>query len=78
MAHYVTSPCVDVKDQSCMQVCPVECIYDLGRNAVIARDECIDCGACVPACPVDAIVHELALTPLTRPFAEANAARWPS
>ena len=58
MPHVITSPCIGVKDQSCTEVCPVECIYDAGEMFLIHPDECIDCGACVPACPVSAIFPE--------------------
>lgn len=58
MPHVITSPCIGVKDQSCAEVCPVECIYDAGEMLLIHPDECIDCGACVPACPVSAIFPE--------------------
>jgi ferredoxin len=59
MTYVITQPCIDVKDKSCVDVCPVSCIYlesdELDRKLYIHPDECIDCGACVPACPVDAI-----------------------
>ncbi|SMB96137.1 NAD-dependent dihydropyrimidine dehydrogenase, PreA subunit [Deinococcus hopiensis KR-140] len=58
MPHVIVSPCIGVKDQACTEVCPVECIYDGGDQFVIHPDECIDCGACVPACPVSAIFPE--------------------
>ncbi|RJF71922.1 MULTISPECIES: ferredoxin [Deinococcus] len=58
MPHVITSPCIGTKDQACTEVCPVECIYDAGEMLLIHPDECIDCGACVPACPVSAIYPE--------------------
>ena len=58
MPHIITSPCIGTKDQACTEVCPVECIYDAGDMFLIHPDECIDCGACVPACPVSAIFPE--------------------
>ncbi|WP_407541155.1 ferredoxin family protein [Deinococcus radiomollis] len=58
MPHVIVSPCVGTKDQACTEVCPVECIYDGGEMFLIHPDECIDCGACVPACPVSAIYPE--------------------
>jgi NAD-dependent dihydropyrimidine dehydrogenase PreA subunit len=47
-------------DGSCVQNCPVDCIYEGLRKRYIHPDECIDCGACLPECPVDAIIapHE--------------------
>jgi NAD-dependent dihydropyrimidine dehydrogenase PreA subunit len=55
MAYVITEPCVDVKDGSCTEVCPVDCIYEGGRMYYIQPDECINCGLCLSICPVDAI-----------------------
>jgi NAD-dependent dihydropyrimidine dehydrogenase PreA subunit len=55
MTYVVTSPCVGTKDKSCVDVCPVDCIHDGGEQMLIDPVECIDCGACEPVCPVDAI-----------------------
>jgi len=63
MTYVITQPCVGVKDGSCVDVCPVDCIhpaagesdYEQYDQLYINPDECIDCGACVPACPVEAI-----------------------
>lgn len=61
MTYVITEPCIDVLDKSCVEVCPVDCIhYDEGtdRKLYIDPDECIDCGACEPVCPVTAIFAE--------------------
>ena len=61
MTYTITSPCLDVQDQACVEVCPVDCIhFDEGEDKMlyINPDECIDCGACEPACPVTAIFAE--------------------
>ena len=62
MPYVITQPCIDVKDKSCVDVCPVSCIYidsdDLDRKLYIHPDECIDCGACEPECPWQAIFEE--------------------
>ena len=62
MPYIITEPCVDVKDQSCIDVCPVDCIYGVDegndRQLYINPDECIDCAACEPVCPVNAIFAE--------------------
>jgi ferredoxin len=55
MPHVVTSTCVDHKYQECVAVCPVEAFRELDTYLVIDPDECIDCGACIPECPVEAI-----------------------
>ncbi len=55
MTYVIAEPCIDVKDRSCVDVCPVDCIYEGEDQLYIEPDECIDCGACVPACPVEAI-----------------------
>ena len=58
MTFVITQPCIDTMDQSCVEVCPVDCIhFDEGpdRMLYISPVECIDCGACQPACPVSAI-----------------------
>ncbi len=54
----IAQPCVDVIDRSCVDECPVDCIYEGGRALYIQPDECIDCGACEPVCPVEAIFYE--------------------
>src|SRR5258706_5698530 len=51
-------PCVDVLDRACIEECPVDCIYEGERMLYIHPDECVDCGACEPFCPVEAIYYE--------------------
>lgn len=58
MPHVITEPCIGTKDKACVDVCPVDCIYVFENQLAIHPDECIDCGACVPACPVAAIFPE--------------------
>jgi NAD-dependent dihydropyrimidine dehydrogenase PreA subunit len=58
MTYVITEPCIGTKDQSCVEVCPVDCIYDGGDQFFINPEECIDCGACEPECPVEAIYPE--------------------
>ena len=75
MTYYITQPCVDVMDQSCVDVCPVDCIHfeeGVDRMLYIDPDECIDCGACEPACPVNAIYAEDDLPDDMSSFAEIN------
>ncbi len=58
MTYVIGLPCVDVKDLACVEECPVDCIYAGGRMLYIHPDECVDCGACEPVCPVEAIFYE--------------------
>ncbi|MDX2355782.1 ferredoxin [Dietzia sp. PP-33] len=58
MTYTIAEPCVDVMDKSCVEECPVDCIYEGGRMLYIHPDECVDCGACEPVCPVEAIFYE--------------------
>ncbi|MEP7200771.1 MAG: ferredoxin family protein [Chloroflexota bacterium] len=51
----IAEPCIAVKDAGCVDVCPVDCIYPGTDKYYIHPDECIECGACEPECPVDAI-----------------------
>jgi NAD-dependent dihydropyrimidine dehydrogenase PreA subunit len=52
MTYIIAQPCIDVKDASCVEVCPVDCIYEADDQYYIHPDECIDCGACEPGRPV--------------------------
>ena len=55
MAYVVAEPCVKCKYTDCVDVCPVDCFTEGENFLAINPDECIDCGACIPECPVDAI-----------------------
>jgi len=56
MTYVVTEACIRCKFNDCVAICPVDCFYEGESMLVIHPDECIDCGACVPACPTDAIM----------------------
>ena len=58
MTYVIAQPCVDLKDKACIEECPVDCIYEGDRMLYIQPDECVDCGACEPVCPVEAIFYE--------------------
>jgi len=75
MAYVIVQPCVGVKDASCVEVCPVDCIHtdDAATMYYIDPDECIDCGACVDPCPVDAIFPEDEVPEQWRDFIKINA-----
>ena len=76
MTYVIAEPCVSVLDQSCVAVCPVDCIHfeeGVDRMLYIDPAECIDCGACEPECPVNAIFPEESLPPAWTRYTEANA-----
>lgn len=81
MTYVITQPCIGVKDGSCVDVCPVDCIhpaegesdYDDFQQLYINPDECIDCGACEPACPVTAIFEESAVPQQWTEYLKINA-----
>ena len=73
MTYVIAEPCIDVKDRACVDECPVDCIYEGGRMLYIQPEECVDCDACVPVCPVTAIFSEDDLPTEWKAFAEINA-----
>jgi len=72
MPYFIASPCIDVMDKSCMDECPVDCIYEGERKLYINPLECIDCGACEPACPQHAIFTDFKAPEETREFVGDN------
>jgi NAD-dependent dihydropyrimidine dehydrogenase PreA subunit len=58
VTYVIAQACVDIKDRACVDECPVDCIYEGARMLYIHPDECVDCGACEPVCPVEAIFYE--------------------
>lgn len=58
MTHVIAQPCIGTKDKACVTVCPVNCVYEGADQFFIKPDECIDCGLCVDACPVEAVFSE--------------------
>ncbi|MDO8616113.1 MAG: ferredoxin family protein [Dehalococcoidia bacterium] len=61
MTYVISDPCIGTIDKSCVEVCPVDCIHfeeGVDRKLYIDPDQCIDCGACEPVCPVTAIFTE--------------------
>ena len=81
MSYVIAEPCIGTKDNSCVEVCPVDCIhptpdepdYESAEMLFIDPDECIDCAACVPECPVEAIYDETQLPAELAHWAEINA-----
>ncbi len=79
MAFAVTESCIKCKFQDCLQSCPVTCFYEGETMLVINPEECIDCGACEPECPAEAIIRDTA--PDGAKWVEFNrtyAALWPN
>ena len=80
MTYIIAEPCIDTKDNSCVEVCPVDCIhptpeepdYDQVTQLYIDPEECIDCGACEPVCPTTAIFEESSLPEKWKAFIEVN------
>jgi|TARA_B100000424_G_C22929438_1_gene494439 ferredoxin len=62
----------------CVEVCPVDCFYEGENMLVINPDECIDCGVCVPECPVDAIVQDHESTKTIFDLNEKYSLIWPN
>lgn len=58
MAHVITEPCFGCKYTDCVVVCPVDCFYEGEQMLFIHPEECTDCGACLPECPVEAIYYQ--------------------
>ena len=81
MAYVIAEPCIGQKDNSCVEVCPVDCIhptpdepdYDNVEQLYIDPEECIDCDACVEACPVDACFAEDQLPEEWNKYIQINA-----
>jgi len=74
MPYVIASGCIDVNDKSCVEECPVDCIYEGERKSYIHPKECIDCGACEPVCPVEAITQDRMVAEEDEPFIEDNRA----
>lgn len=82
MTHVITDACVGRKDASCVAVCPVDCIHPTpdedgfaeAKQLYVDPESCIDCGACVLECPVEAIVLEADLPEALRTATHENAA----
>ena len=81
MTFVITEPCIGTKDAACVDVCPVDCIHPTKKEAAfenaemlyIDPAECIDCGACEPACPVAAIFPQDLVPSQWAHYTEINA-----
>lgn len=78
MAYIIAEPCIGVKDQSCIDVCPVDCIHgdEDDSQLFIHPDDCINCGACEAVCPVAAIYEESVLPEEWTNYIEINRAHF--
>lgn len=73
MAFVVAEPCSGCKYTDCVVVCPCECFREGEQMLYILPEDCIDCAACVPECPVEAIFYEDDLPEEWAAFKELNA-----
>ena len=73
MAYVVAEPCINCKYTDCVDVCPVDCFYEGVNFLVIHPEDCIDCGACEPECPTEAIFEEDELPEKWRHYVDLNA-----
>jgi NAD-dependent dihydropyrimidine dehydrogenase PreA subunit len=75
MTFVIVEPCIGVKDASCIDVCPMDCIHGNENDEMLYIDpeECIDCDACVPVCPVDAIFPEAEVPEKWQNYVQINA-----
>ena len=81
MTYIVGHACINCKFSDCVETCPVEAFFEGPNMLVIDPDICIDCGACEPACPVDAINDENNVPSDEQEFVSLNAKlckEWPS
>jgi NAD-dependent dihydropyrimidine dehydrogenase PreA subunit len=84
MAYVIAEPCIGTKDSACVDACPVDCLHPKkDENGYADTDqlfidpvECIDCGACVPVCPVSAIYAGDDLPERWAEFQDKNAAHF--
>ncbi|MEI2775948.1 MAG: ferredoxin [Tetrasphaera sp.] len=74
MPYVIGGNCLDVMDKSCTEECPVDCIYEGERKLYINPKECIDCGACEPVCPVEAISQDRRVPEEHKPHIADNRA----
>ncbi len=75
MAYVVCEPCCECKYTDCVVVCPMECFYQDEAQLYIDPVDCIDCEACVPECPVEAIFHDSSVPSQWTEFVQLNADR---
>ena len=77
MTHVVNDKCINCKYTTCVEVCPVDCFHEGENMLVINPDVCIDCGVCIPDCPVGAIEEERDELSHFIMLARQMSAKWP-
>lgn len=77
MTHVVCEPCNNCKYTDCVAVCPVECFHEDATILYIDPEECIDCGLCIPECPVEAIFADSDVPEKWQEWTELNAEKAP-
>ncbi len=73
MSHVVCEPCLNCKYTDCVAVCPVDCFHEADLILYIDPEECIDCGLCIPECPVAAIFADVDVPEQWKSYIELNA-----
>ena len=73
MTYIVVTPCVNCKYTDCAAVCPVEAFHETPDRLLINPDTCIDCDACLPECPVEAISSDMSIPEEYLDWLEKNA-----
>ena len=71
--YVISDACIDVKDRSCVEECPVDCIYEGDKMMYIQPDECVECGRCEPVCPTISIFHHEDLPEASKDYERINA-----
>jgi NAD-dependent dihydropyrimidine dehydrogenase PreA subunit len=74
MPYVIAEPCIGTKDASCVQVCPVDCIHEAADQYYIDPDPCVDCGACMDVCPVQAVFPDTDIPPEWAHYTDKNRA----
>ena len=77
MTHVVVETCLNCKHTDCVEVCPVDCFHEDEFILYIDPDECIDCGACIPVCPEEAIYYEDDVPEKYKKWIQINADKAP-
>ena len=77
MSHVVCEPCLKCKYTDCVAVCPVDCFHEGAEILYIDPEECIDCGLCIPECPVNAIYADVDVPEQWKSYIELNTQESP-